>query len=400
MNLDPRTLLFSLILTYGLSVLGMLVAASGHQGNRTRDGMGKWTAALFLLALAWVLIAARGKIPDVFSVVIPNGFMAAAYALMLAAIHEFQRRRAPRWKYLVPVALTLLMVTVLLEDIRGRFIWDFFIYGFQMVLIARALLSDRKSRDGRAWRLLLGGVAMIMLVLVSRAYVALTGHVEFAQPQNALALQPVQLIAYVAIMATALLGSIGFVLMVKERSDAEVMHLAMTDSLTQVPNRRSLMKSAEQALARRTGLPVAILMIDIDHFKTINDTYGHQTGDDVLCQVVDRLNGRLRQHDVLGRYGGEEFCAIAPDSDAKGALALAESLRERIAAAPVATSHGELSVSVSIGISTCPANSMCELDEVLSQADAALYAAKQAGRNRVVSFGNDAVQEPQQPVFS
>ncbi len=398
MNLDPRTLLFSLILTYGLSVLSMLVAASSQNGSRTRDGMGKWAAALFLQALAWALIAARGNIPDIFSVIISNGLIAAAYALMLAAVYEFQRRQAPRWQYLVPVALTLLMVTVLLKDIRGRFIWDFIIYGFQMVLIARALLTDRNNRGGRAWRLLLGGVAMIMLVLLLRAYAALTGHFEFAQPQNTLALQPAQFIAYIAAMATALLGSIGFVLMVKERSDGEVMHLAMTDSLTQIPNRRALMKSAEQALARRTGLPVAILMIDLDHFKPINDTYGHQTGDEVLCRVVDRLNGRLRQHDVLGRYGGEEFCVVAPDSDAKGALALAESLREKIAAAPFATNHGEISVSVSIGISTCEANSMCELDEILSQADAALYAAKQAGRNRVVCFGNDPVQQSQQPV--
>jgi diguanylate cyclase (GGDEF)-like protein len=398
MNLDPRTLLFSLILTYGLSVLSMFFAASSQAGSRTRDGMGKWTAALFLLAMAWVLIAARGKIPDIFSVIIPNGFMAAAYALMLAAIHEFQRRRAPRWQYLVPVALTLLMVTVLLADIRARFIGDFFIYGFQMVLIARALLSERKNSAGRAWRLLLGGVAMIMLVLVSRAYVALTGHVEFAQPQNTLALHPVQVIAYIAIMATAVLGSIGFVLMVKERSDSEVMHLAMTDSLTQIPNRRALMKSAEQALARRSGLPVSILMIDLDHFKPINDTYGHQTGDEVLCQVVGRLNGRLRQHDVLGRYGGEEFCVVAPDSDAKGVLALAESLRERIAATPFATSHGEISASVSIGITTCEANAMCKLDEILAQADAALYTAKQAGRNRVVCFSS--MQQSQQPKYA
>ncbi len=398
MNLDPRTLLFSLMLTYGLSVLSMFVAASSQ--SRTRDGMGKWAGAMFLLALSWALIAARGKIPDVFSVIVSNGFISSAYALMLAAVYEFQRRQAPRWQYLVPVALTLFMVAVLLDDIRGRFVWDFIIYGFQMALIARALLTDRENRAGRAWRLLLGGVAMMLLVLVARAYVALTGQVEFAQPQNTLVLQPIQFIGYIAAMATALLGSIGFVLMVKERSDEEVMHLAMTDSLTQIPNRRALMKSAEQALARRTGLPVAILMIDLDHFKPVNDTYGHQTGDEVLRQAAGRLNGRLRQHDFLGRYGGEEFCVVAPDIDTKGALILAESLREKIAATPFATSHGEISLSVSIGVSVCEADAKCELDEILSQADAALYAAKQAGRNRVVRSDIDLVQESQQPVYA
>ena len=387
MNLDARTLLFSLILTYGLSVLSMFVAASSRSGGRTRDGMGKWAAALFLEALAWTLIAARGAIPDLFSVIVANGFIAAAYALMLAAIYEFQQRRMPRWQYLVPVASALLMAALLPDDIRGRFIWGGVIYGFQMALIARALLSDRETRAGRAWRLLFGGIVMIMLVLGLRAGFALSGHIEFAQPQNTLALHPIQLIAFIAAMSTALLGSIGFVLMVKERTDREIMHLAMTDSLTQIPNRRALMDYAEHALARRSGLPLAILMIDADHFKLINDTHGHQTGDEVLCKLAVLLGGRLRGQDLLGRYGGEEFCVIAPDTDSGGALVLAESLRKIIASASFAAAGGELSVSVSIGISNCPSAARRTLNDMLAEADAALYDAKQTGRNKVACFG-------------
>jgi diguanylate cyclase (GGDEF)-like protein len=391
MNLDARTLLFSLVLTYGLSVLSMFVAASSRSGGRTRDGMGKWATALFLEALTWGLIAARGAIPDFFSVIVANGFIAAAYALMLAAIYEFQQRRMPRWQYLVPVASILLMAALLPDDIRGRFIWGGVIYGFQMVLIARALLSDRETRAGRAWRLLFGGIVMIMLVLGLRAAFALSGHIEFAQPQNTLALHPVQLITFIATMSTALLGSIGFVLMVKERTDREIMHLAMTDSLTQVPNRRALMDYAEHALARRSGLPLAILMIDADHFKLINDTHGHQTGDEVLCKLAVLLEGRLRGQDLLGRYGGEEFCVIAPDTDSGGALVLAESLRKIIASASFATASGELSVSVSIGISNCPSAARRALKDMLAEADAALYDAKQTGRNKVVCFGIEGV---------
>jgi predicted signal transduction protein with EAL and GGDEF domain len=307
MNLDARTLLFSLILTYGLSVLSMFVAASGRSGSRTRDGMGKWAAAMFLETLTWTLIAARGTIPDFFSIIVANGLLAAAYALILAAIYEFQQRQAQRWQYLAPVALTLLMAAILLDDIRGRFIWGSIIYGFQMVLIARALISDQETRTGRAWRLLFGGIVMILLVLALRAITALFGFSELTQLQNNAAIHPFQIISFIAIMATALLGSIGFVLMVKERTDREIMHLAMTDSLTQIPNRRALMNYAEHALARRSGLPLALLMIDVDHFKLINDTHGHQTGDEVLSKLAARLVGRLRGHDLLGRYGGEEF---------------------------------------------------------------------------------------------
>ena len=388
MNLDPRTLLFSLILTYALTVLSLVVAATDGNAGRKRDGMGKWALAMFLETLTWALIAARGTIPDAFSIIVANGLKAASHALILAAIYEFQQRQGPRWQYWVPVALTLLMAAILLDDIRGRFIWGGLVFGFQMVLIARALMSDQETRAGRAWRLLFGGVATIVLVLGLRAVVALSGFGDFAQPQGTAAPHPVQIISFIAVMSTALLGSIGFVLMVKERTDREIMHLAMTDSLTQVPNRRALMEHAEHALARRSGTPLALLMIDVDNFKLINDTHGHPTGDEVLRKVAGRLAGRLRGHDLLGRYGGEEFCVVAPDTDTGGALTLAESLRETIASAPFATEQGELSVSVSIGISHSPPNIKRELKEVLTEADAALYTAKHTGRNRVVCFGD------------
>lgn len=392
MNLDPRTLLFSLILTNSLMVLSLFVAASGNERGK-REGMGKWAAAMLLETLTWALIVARGHIPDVFSVVVANMLKAGSHALILAAIYEFQRRSLPRWQYFVPLALTLVVSDLFVDDIRGRFVWVGLIFAFQMVLVARALLTDLETRAGRAWRLMLGGTVMIVLVLGLRAFVALFGQGELAQPQIAGSPHWVQIVSFVAIMAAALLGSIGFVLMVKERADREIMNLAMTDSLTQIPNRRALMAHAGHVLARRNGLPLAFLMIDVDHFKRINDTHGHPVGDEVLRKVAGMLAGRLRGHDFLGRYGGEEFCVIAPDTDHEGALTLAESLRNTIACTTVATECGELSVSVSIGISHCQPNSMRGLKEVLAEADAALYAAKQSGRNRVARFGDFAVGE-------
>lgn len=390
MNLDARTLLFSLVLVYALSVLSLFVAAYGRNGNIKHDGMGKWATAMLLETLVWMLIAARGVLPDVLSIIVANGLKAASHALILAAILEFQRRRAPHWQYWLPIALTLLQVTILVDDIQGRFIWGGLIYGFQMVLIARALLSDQETRLGRAWRLLLIGIVMIMLVLALRAALALFGLSEMAMPQNAVPIHPVQLFTYVAVMATALLGSIGFVLMVKERADREIMRLAMTDSLTRIPNRRALMEWAEHALARRSGSPLALLMIDVDHFKPINDTYGHPTGDEVLRRIAELLEGRLRGYDFIGRYGGEEFCVVAPDTGREGAMALAESLRAIIDATPFTAAGKEIAISVSIGVALCPSNAKYELKEVLAESDAALYAAKQAGRNRVVCFGMES----------
>jgi diguanylate cyclase (GGDEF)-like protein len=387
MNLDPRTLLFSIFVVYALSVLSLFVTVIGGSAGGKRDGMSKWALAMLLETLLWVLIAARGIIPDVFSIVVANGLKAASHALILAAICEFQQRQAPRWHYFVPVALMLLMVTILHDDIKARFVWGGLIYGFQMVLIARALIADKENRAGRAWRLLFAGVIGIVIVLGVRAAVAIFGHSEFGEPQSSVVLQPVQLLTYIAVMSTAVLGSIGFVLMVKERTDREIMHLAMTDSLTQIPNRRALMDYARRALSRRSGFPLALLMIDVDHFKEINDTHGHPLGDKVLCEIASLLTGRLRGYDFLGRYGGEEFCVIAPDTDAEGARTLAEHLRVAIASAPISIDSGKFPVSISIGISLCPSKGRGKLDELLAEADAALYNAKQSGRNRSVCFG-------------
>lgn len=388
MHLDPRTLLFSLILTNILTVLSLFVAVHG-QGRGQRNGMGKWAAAMALETLTWVLIAARGQVPDFVSVALANTLKASAHALILLAIAEFQGRALPRWQPILPVALTLAAATLLLDDLQSRFVWLGLIYTLQMLLVMRTLLADPETRSGRAWRLLFAGAAALVAVLALRAIVALAEPGALSQLDGT----PhwVQLLAFVVLMATALLGSIGFILMVKERADREVMHLAMTDSLTQVPNRRALIDQAERTLARRGGQPVAVLMIDVDHFKRINDKHGHPVGDAVLRQIAALLMNRLRRHDIMGRYGGEEFCVVAPDADAENAHRLAEALRELVASTPLSTEQGELSVSISIGFTCCQANGEKPLDAVLAEADAALYAAKQAGRNRVARF------QPQAP---
>jgi diguanylate cyclase (GGDEF)-like protein len=381
MLLDPRTLLFSLILANSLMVLSLFVAAS----VKGRDqGLNKWAIAVLLETFTWLLVAARGVIPDEFSIVIANLFKAASYAFILIAIHQFQGRKFPRWKLFVPVLAVLLMSGVLIDDIAGRFVWGGAIFAFQVALIMRALLSDTEMRKGRAWRLLFGGALMILVVLAIRAVAALSGITDFAEPQNHIAIHWVQVISFIAVMTTALLGSVGFVLMIKERTDREIMHLAMTDSLTGVPNRRALIEQAELMRAQRNGHPMSLLMIDVDHFKRINDTYGHPAGDEVLRQATALMGQRLRAGDVLGRYGGEEFCVIAPDTDSEGALILAESLREILAGTPLQTEAGVIAITISIGFTCCATTGVREMKDLLAEADAALYRAKQAGRNRVV----------------
>lgn len=173
------------------------------------------------------------------------------------------------------------------------------------------------------------------------------------------------------------------------RLNAQLTELAITDSLTGLPNRRSILDSAAEAfsLARRRRIPLALAMVDFDHFKEINDTLGHPEGDRLLVEGTRRMLEGLRTEDDLGRYGGEEFLAVFPMTDTDGALSVGERLRRAVfgvrLSGPVGGPTARDRASVSIGVATL-AESDQTVDDLLRRADEALYEAKQAGRNRVV----------------
>lgn len=162
---------------------------------------------------------------------------------------------------------------------------------------------------------------------------------------------------------------------------------ATHDSLTGVLNRRAILELLYKELARagRYGGVLAVGMCDIDHFKQVNDTYGHLTGDDVLCGLTQILSKSLRTYDFVGRIGGEEFLVITPIKAGTDWKSVFGRLRGSIAESKVTTRSGLLSVTVSIGVACAADESM--VDEILEAADAALYRAKNEGRNRVVLDG-------------
>jgi len=157
--------------------------------------------------------------------------------------------------------------------------------------------------------------------------------------------------------------------------------IATHDALTQVWNRGALLESLEREFlrARREHTPMVVLMLDLDHFKHINDTWGHQVGDHVLREVTHRVQSVLRSYDALGRYGGEEFVVIAPGYDPASAGTLAERLLDTVGSRPILTSSGAISVTVSIGLAALAEDSCPE--SLIKRADEALYWAKNSGRN-------------------
>jgi diguanylate cyclase (GGDEF)-like protein len=168
---------------------------------------------------------------------------------------------------------------------------------------------------------------------------------------------------------------------------AQTQQLAITDDLTGLYNRRGLFELGRREVERavRFGHCLSVLMLDIDHFKAVNDSYGHQTGDQVLQILSKRCLENIREIDILGRYGGEEFVILLPESNPENTQQVAERLRKLIENQPFPTRQGSVQITISLGLAT-----VCEREEdlaaLIERADQALYIAKRSGRNRVAAL--------------
>jgi diguanylate cyclase (GGDEF)-like protein len=172
-----------------------------------------------------------------------------------------------------------------------------------------------------------------------------------------------------------------------KQSNGLLKQLSNTDPLTLLYNRRYLMETLDREILRsvRKRAQLSIVMIDIDHFKKINDTYGHQNGDQVLVAVADTFRTSLRVYDIPARYGGEEFVLSLPDTPHEDAVMVAERLRKTIETLEFSGELTGLKTTVSMGVATYPDNATNSAPELIKAADEALYRAKNAGRNRVIS---------------
>ncbi len=169
------------------------------------------------------------------------------------------------------------------------------------------------------------------------------------------------------------------------RAEQKLSELAATDPLTGLSNRRNLLAIAAQVLAQaqRSGEPTAVMLADIDHFKSINDQYGHEAGDRMLVHIGNVIKQTSRAQDVVARWGGEEFLVLLPSTSAEAALALAERIRAAIANQPLGHNEQEIAVHVSLGVAVVQAGE--PLDRAIARADNALYRSKEEGRNRVTT---------------
>jgi diguanylate cyclase (GGDEF)-like protein len=197
-----------------------------------------------------------------------------------------------------------------------------------------------------------------------------------------------QSFVFIAAATAAIVSTLGFMMLHKERAEGEAARLATIDPLTGAYNRRTFYDIAERELARarRADQPLSIIVVDIDHFRPVNEQHGNRTGDEVLRRVADLIRTALRKEDMLVRYGGEEFLVMLPEVPGPGAVVVAGRIRKSVEAEAIAVDDHSLRLTVSVGVAARLDEGPESIENLLARADGALALAKQRGRNRVVAL--------------
>lgn len=389
--LDERTLLFMLAV---IPALMALVAAGLRFGQRELvEGLGSWAASLACFSFASLVVAVWPTTAVDSRIVLSNAGFAPAVTLFGYALLRFFGRRTPAWPWLL-AGLLLFAVSVALSQAPWQAAWRVAIFSlYWLAMIVMAGLALRRSgelREGLGGKVLLSALGVLAAAVGTRLLLALDGSERVLLLAGGLS--GFMSLFLACVVVGLVLGTLALVLLASERVRRRLEHLARHDALTGLLTRNGFAALAAQALAaaRREGAPVGFLVADIDHFKAINDGFGHQAGDAVLATVAQALRAASREIDLASRFGGEEFALLLPGADSLQALQIGERLRQQVAAASLDLGGRSLRTTISVGVTSLPA-AEASIERLYREADAALYRAKHLGRNRVEG-GSDALR--------
>lgn len=372
MNLDPRSMIA--MAGFMSAIMAIVLLFMRRYYPPSIRGVGAWALAPLLWLVSTVLFGVRDLVPDWLSLVLANQLLVLGTVTYYMGTRSFMGQPTTwrTWNWLMAgTMLVFIVLTYWVPDYALRV--GFFTVVMGVIYLAQMRFMLRHGGRNFPVRLVEVVLCLHMVVLALRLASIATGHAGTDLMEPSL-LQTLYIGAYVI---TVLMLSIGAVLMATDRLRTELEYLATYDSLTQTLNRRALLQRCEDELerAQRYGNGPSIMMVDLDNFKAVNDSGGHQHGDAVLVHFAECTRQVLRRADRLGRYGGEEFLVLLPDANSAAAAAVAQRIH-----AALAIGHA-LDCQVSIGL-TSWAGPHETLDAMLSRADAALYCAKHEGRNR------------------
>ncbi len=377
--MDATTMV--LVLALGNVVL-CTVLSFFDQGAARSPALSTWGLGKQCQALAWLLLALgiAGVVPDPLA--LPAGYILlfAGVAIESGALWEYGGRAGWRGPTLAltGVAALVFLGTYLIDPDGLRTVAASVILGLCYLSGAVALMLA--WRDATPLRRFLALVTVVLALAV-----AARGLSVLMLPGGSLWLSSdlLRQLSTTALYLLMLVNAFGVLLLARERLQQELDRLEVVDPLTDVPNRRGFFNALTpwMALARRPGQPTALVVLDLDQFKRVNDSYGHPAGDVVLRHVVDLCKRQLRDSDLLGRLVGVEFAILLPRTNLDEAALVAERMRAAIEAAPVKSERAMIAMTASFGVTTIrPDDSTVTL---FQRADEALQQAKAEGRNRV-----------------
>ena len=382
--LDTRTLFAVVVGAY--SMLGCMLLVLWRL-QRGYPALGYWGVSNAISAVGALLIALRGMVPDMLSIAGGNCALLLGEFLMWCGLRQFAGQRFKlRWGWLpvlVPAALYLFFAPLR----SGRAARVCFSCAVNAVYAAVCL---RDAREAQRQQFL--GMRVAAMIAFAGVYLLVVARYVEVAPQllagndatDYLSPQAGQALNTLGLTLLGMLWNLSVIMMFGEHLQQRLVDDARRDGLTGVLNRAGFQQLAARQILRsqRDAQPLAVLLMDLDHFKRINDQYGHAAGDAVIRLIAGTAGSLLRPGDLLGRYGGEEFCVLLPGADLADAAPIAGRIRGEFESRRADSKHGPVGTTVSIGVAAVAATDT-SVDMPLARADGALYRAKEKGRNRV-----------------
>ena len=371
------------VTTLVMNILMGFLCLTVARGERASPGLRQWGAGTLLYAFGLVITRQR-YLPVELIATIGNGLIAWAPVWSVrGALAHSRKQISARWIFAL---LTLTLAIIVINNLWCRSALISYIAPSPIAIVlflygATCLLRSPPDDAANAARFMAGAMAMAAIVWILR--IALLLNVLDWSADAEVADLTIALFAIAQLIIGVACTMALFWIEVR-RMEAALTKVAFSDALTDLANRRAIMLRFREEIARatRAAEPLALMVIDLDHFKRINDTYGHHTGDRILKHAADTLSAAKRGEDILGRIGGEEFVLLFPGLTAASALQTAERLRVRLAENGIETEGRPIHVSLSGGIAVFPDDGN-DWDSLFTAADKRCYVSKQAGRNRV-----------------
>ena len=379
MTVDLTTLFFVDVFLLGFG--GVLLLFAFLQ-NRRRAALAWWGAAFLVFAPATALFGLRGSLPIVWTIVICNATYALAYGLLWTGARVFEGRR-PAWLMMTGGAIVWLIACQIPEFLASL---SLRIALASIIVVVYCTLFIVELWRGRDEGLISRWPIMAMLAIHVLFFLFRIPTVN-TMPFPVGAQEPGPLASLVMVLGPMVYAfALAFLLMAltKERAELEQQRAADIDALTGIANRRGFSKRAARVLARleTDKAPIGLLLFDLDNFKSVNDRFGHRSGDQVLMLFARTLQIALRPLDLVGRLGDEEFVALLPGVSPETMTEIAERVRDSFASVARDVDGQKIEATVSVGTASA-VQAGYDFDTLYAVADAALYRAKQNGRNRI-----------------